>query len=467
MKQRNGYDREGIRSGQNNAHAALAVALGLALTAISGGGHAATQVLMNCNDSGSGSLRAAIAAATSGDIIDASGLACSTISLSTGALAVTVNDLTVIGAGREYLTVTNGAKYGRVFSHSGTGLLNLRGMTITGGVVSPAAPESATRGGCIYSAGSVTLGNIFDPTDKASGVAVSDCNAVSTQAGVTAAGGGIFAKSGVGLANSTVTHSNAVAQSGATYSRGGGIALDQGPFAMKYSEVSNCAANGTHGDGGGIDAPFVDTVTVKHSTIAGNSSTGRAGGAYLGTDTGGLVLIDNSTISGNRSAGEGGVVLNVQASATQGAIHIYSSTITQNESTSTKKANSIGGAAVFGSTIWQSTIVSGNFKDGMNSDVRSDTNAGANNLVGVSLGTMPPTGLIIATDPELGALTNRGGPTRVHEPLANSPAINTGNNNAGASADQRGPGFSRTLGAGADIGAVERNPDTIFANAFD
>ncbi|MEO7430902.1 MAG: choice-of-anchor Q domain-containing protein [Dokdonella sp.] len=452
-----------------DARTALAAALALAFAAAAGSASAATQVVSNCNDTGSGSLRAAITAAMSGDTVDATGLSCSTISLSTGSLVVTADDLKISGAGRSRLTVTNGAKYGRVIRHEGTGVLNLYGMTISGGVVSPAATEAGTRGGCIYSNGTVNLGNLVSPADQASGVSVADCTAVSTQANVEAQGGGIFARVSVGLANSTVTHSRAVAQDSATKSTGGGIFVGQGPFSMKYSEVSDCAASGPTGVAGGIAAIFVNQVTVTHSTIAGNAASARAGGAYLGTTGGDLVSIDNSTISGNTSErGESGVVTNVLSGTTPGAIHIYSSTVTGNQSMSTT-FGAAAGLSVSGPAILQSTIVSGNTRVNLDSDLRlTGTSTGADNLVGVSVGNAPPSaGLITTTDPKLGPLANRGGPTRTHEPLMGSQAIDHGNNTFGSTTDQRGSGFARTLGATTDIGAVERNPDIIFANGFD
>lgn len=466
MKKYERYATKSIGLCQHNAPTALAAALGLALAAISGGGNAATKVVTNCNDSGSGSMRAAISAAVSGDVVDASGLQCSKISLSTGALAISVDNLTVIGAGREHLTIINGAKYGRVLRHTGTGLLLLKGMTISSGYVSLAAPESDTRGGCIYSAGAVTLGNFFDSTDKASGVDVTDCNAVSKQAGVLAQGGGIYAKTGVALANSTVTHSNAVAQSSATNSYGGGIALFGGALSMKYSEVSNCAAKGLNGFGGGIQAGFVDTVTVKHSTIAGNSASGKAGGAYLGSYTGGQVLIENSTISGNTAAFDGGMLVNVASSSPAGLIKMYASTITNNNATNSTAAT--GGVDFAGPTQIESTIAAGNFVAGVQANVLFFTTpSGSNNLVGTTFDKPSGSNWIVAADPKLGPLANHGGTTRTHLPLANSPVINAGNNSSNATADQRGSGFPRIIGSAPDIGATEFDPDRIFNNGFD
>lgn len=443
----------------------LAAALAVALATFGGSSQAATRVVTNCNDSGSGSLRAAITAAMSGDLVDASGLACSTISLSTGALAVTVNDLRVRGPGRESLTVSNGAKYGRVFRHEGTGVFNLYGMTISGGAVSPTAAEAGTEGGCIYSKGTVNLGDLF-ALDQASGVAVTDCVAISTQAGVTAQGGGVFARRGAGLANSTITGARVIAQDEARYSRGGAIATYNGNFAMKYSEVSECSASGPSADAGGVFA-VGSQVTITHSSIVHNAALRNDGGAYLATTMGGLISIDNSTISGNTAeAGVGGAALNALASPTPGNIHIYSSTITQNESMSTF-AVVPGGIFMQGPAVLKSSIFAANTRLGTDSDLRlSQSAGGSDNLVGSSVNFSPPAaGLITSTNPRLGPLANRGGPTRTHEPLADSLAIDHGNTGSGGSEDQRG--FPRTLGARTDIGSVERNPDTIFASGFD
>jgi hypothetical protein len=474
MKQRNECSRGRVHTRQHNPHTAMAAALGLALTAVSIGAHAATQLVTNCNDAGSGSMRAAIGAAISGDVVDASGLTCSSISLSTGALAVTVNDLAVRGPGATYLTVTNGAKYGRVIRHEGTGVLNLYGLTVTGGAVSPNATEAGTRGGCIYSAGTVNLGNLLDPGDAASGVVVSDCTAVSTQANVAAEGGGIFSAKGVGLSHSVVTHSRAVAQDQATLDMGGGIATSDAnfhsSFAMKYSEVSQCSATGPQGSGGGISAPFMDTVTILHSTIADNVATAKSGGAYIGSHTGQTVQIDNSTVSGNTSGYDGGLRVNVVSGSQAGLIKMYATTITDNQATTAIAFTA--GAWLVGPALIESTIAAGNFVAGTPanlyfSNLGTAGNPGSNNLVGVASDRPSGANWIVAADPGLGLLANHGGFTRTHLLLANSQAVNAGNNNLHSTNEQRGPGFQRVIGSAPDIGATEFDPDRIFNNGFD
>ena len=64
-------------------------------------GAAPATAVENCDDDGPGSLRATIAAAASGDTIDLGALACATISLTTGHIAIAQDDLTLIGPGAD------------------------------------------------------------------------------------------------------------------------------------------------------------------------------------------------------------------------------------------------------------------------------------------------------------------------------------------------------------------------------
>jgi hypothetical protein len=80
-------------------------------------------------------------------------------------------------------------------------------------------------------------------------------------------------------------------------------------------------------------------------------------------------------------------------------------------------------------------------------------------LIGSSAGaTITGTMNKLDVDPLLAALADNGGPTKTHALLAGSPAINAGNNPAGLTTDQRGPGFPRVIGGQADIGAFEVQP---------
>src|SRR5688500_1505726 len=60
---------------------------------------AAVHNVANCNDSGAGSLRDAVAIATSGDTINLAGLACNRITLTSGQIELPQDDLTLVGPG--------------------------------------------------------------------------------------------------------------------------------------------------------------------------------------------------------------------------------------------------------------------------------------------------------------------------------------------------------------------------------
>src|SRR5262245_45081905 len=83
-------------------------------------------------DAGPGSLRAAVASATPGDtIVFASQLAGSTITLTSGELAVTTN-LNVVGPGAARLTI-DGNTSNRLFEVSAGVSLSLSGLTLANG----------------------------------------------------------------------------------------------------------------------------------------------------------------------------------------------------------------------------------------------------------------------------------------------------------------------------------------------
>ena len=89
--------------------------------------------VLNTNDSGPGSLRDAIAIASSGDTIafDPS-LAGQTITLTSGELAITKN-LDIEGLGADDLTIS-GNHAGRVFDISGGATVTIAGLTIADGL---------------------------------------------------------------------------------------------------------------------------------------------------------------------------------------------------------------------------------------------------------------------------------------------------------------------------------------------
>ena len=419
--------------------ASLAGALGLA--AADASATCPSLVATSCADSGAGSLRDIIACADSGDTVDLTQLACSTISLNSR-LNVTQADLTLNGPGADQLTI-DGGFHDRVLLHhifSNVGTLSISGATITRGYYSGAGP----KGGCISSGASVTLAY--------SRVSLCTVNATTTQAAI---GGGIYTYGDLTLTHSTVTKNQATSLIANGHARGGGVAVNYN-FSAKYSTISGNdaqATTATYSRGGGIYAPRRD-FTLAESTVSGNSA-GIAAGIDANIASTRAMLISNSTISRNKG-------IDWPALYTQHTTTIRNSTIAFNQAT----ANSAAVEAFNASLDLQSTIIADNLGAGVEFDLSGSSVvvSGADNLIRSTGLTVP--GSLIGSCPRLGPLTANGGPTLTHPLLSGSLAIESGNNNAALGVDQRGSGFGRVVGTGADIGAYERQPGAIDDRLF-
>ena len=354
---------------------------------------AATITVTNTNDSGPGSLRAAVANAAPLDIINfsLSGCPC-TITLTSGEIVLD-KPLYVRGPGAGVLAIS-GNHASRIFRIIAGG--EIGGLTLMNG-------NTTGDGGAIYNTGNLILNVVVISGNRAAN-----------------AGGGIFAAGGVSAFLSTISGNTAGGTGGGVY---GAISLFE----------STLAGNTSHGGiGGGIYND--NTTVVVNSTVADNTSTANAafgGGIY----NGGSLYILNSTISGNTSRGidqaAGGGIGNA------GALQLIFSTITANTATNTANTDARGGGVEFvggGPATVRNTIIAGNSGSPDSPDVW--VNAGVafdsqgNNLIGVEFGNTgfnQPTdlkGSIAAPlNPRLGPLQNNGGWTFTHALLAGSPAI--------------------------------------------
>ena len=461
-------DRSAKASSSRNAlSACVAAILGLAAPVAS-----ATVLVSNCNDAGVGSLRNAIAGAPSGETVDASGLdgVCSTITVTTGAIAVDKNDLVIKGPGADKLTVTaklGGHQYAsRIFTHSGTGTLHLQDLKVSKGYVL----DRAAKGGCIYSKGSVVL----DDTT------VTGCEAKTVENGGFAVGGGIFAKGALTMKHSTLTFNGSstienFAEGGGAYSYG---------FRAYYSTVAGNAASdtGNHsGNYGGVISTGSGAVYIFNSAIAFNMANYKTGG--LGVKGAAKVKIANSTISSNSAKKN----VNGGAYISANTIEILNSTISANTAKINDPAFAVGlavsGNGAGATFVMQSSIIANNLY-GSPPATDNDLSAtivvsGSNNLVQMSNASLPA-GTIFGKCAFLGPLQDNGGLTLTHALLGHSPALNAGNNTFGAGFDQRGKlsvtgdkNYPRVLGPPgvtprADIGAYEVNgADKIYDADFD
>lgn len=476
----------------------------------SAGAPAATRVVTNCNDGGAGSLRSTVAQAISGDTVDLSALTCSTITLTTGAVAVNVDTLTITGPGADELVI-DGNNNDRVFTHNLQGTLTISDLAMVNGrALVPSVPY-LVRGGCIDAAGSLFLErtslsgcSVRSSTDSVQGgcaranridmrhSTAHDCRAISDGTG-WADGGALFAGA-VTLVHSKITGNLASAVQQVAY--GGGVVsagfnpllgtLDE--TVIVDSTVSGNVALGReyipYGTSQPIDISYGGGVhsggrlTITRSTLADNEA-GSGGGAYLtmngACDQGISATFVNSTITGNTASNGGGGI-----GIRYCVLRLSSSTVAFNHAT-----HGAGGIVprvfpTYGENaynpIFTNSIIANNTSTLASADVDVEDYAtsigpieltGSNNLILASSITLPAGTLVV--DPMLASLSDNGGPTHTHALLPGSPAIDAGTNALAIPFDQRGEGFPRVVGTLTDIGAFERQAlsDSIFMNGFD
>ena len=429
----------------------------------------------SCADDGSpGTLRSAVGLASSGDTVDLGGLSCSTITLGNGAIESNVDDLRIAGPGASRLTI-DAQHASRAFLHGGAGTLTVARVTVANGSYTPIF-GGAYGGGCVASTGSVLMvdavatGCVATASGPIKGGAVfvfggvelygstitgSSAISLAGATGPAALGGAIFAYRDISLHHSVVSGNGVSAPSGFVY---GGALRSEHLIRIKFSSVRNNRATtdaetDPHGFGGGISSLGA---SVFYSTFEGNFAD--ASGAIDVRAHPYTTVVENSTISGNHARILGGAML------ADNDLVIQNCTIAFNKSGPAGG----GGLVVYGSYIaFQSTILADNEPSGPIAAADLDGTSGVlggTSLIQVSGLPVPPD--TIALDPELAPLAANGGPTRTHALSATSPAIDRGTD-TWEPFDQRGRGFPRKIGAAVDIGAYERDTDTIFRDGFD
>jgi hypothetical protein len=284
-----------------------------------------TLTVTNDNDSGTGSLRAALASAASGDKIKFASSADGTITLSSGPLVVDTS-VTIDGPGADKVTISGNNTFQDLQVQANV-TATVSGLTITDGTAPTTYPDSG--GGGIFNAGTLTLAN---------------CVVSNNNGGVYGVGGGILNNGTLVVTCSSITNNT----TGATGFGGGGI-LNNGTLTITNSVVSN----NTGGSGGGIftgNEFGQGNATITGSVISNNSAYGGGGLDLFGS----TVTISGSTFS-NNTAGNSiqQLALGGGIQATEGTVNISSSQFVDNSAVATTS----DGLAI-GGGIW---LNSGNF----------------------------------------------------------------------------------------------------------
>jgi len=394
-------------------------------------------------DSGAGSLRAALAAATPGEEIQFS--ITGSIILTSAELTISQNQ-TITGPGSGVLTIDGGAAFRCLKITSG--IVSISGLKFINGL--------ETTGGGIWNQGTLTLSDIVITgnsvaTDGAgiynlSTIVATDLVLLGNTAG--GKGGGVFNSGTLTITDGSITDNIADGQGGGLYNSGtatldhvpitgnssssaaGGGFYDQGTITLIDLTVSNNTADLT-GSGGHVD---IGTCTFTRCTVSDHDEGVNVAG-------GSTMYVQNSTFSGNTDT----AIFNPE-----GAIIVTNSTITNNGVGIFQNNDGLSQTNIY------DTILAGNTTSDYTGDT-ADIASGGHNIFGTSTNPITPAagdqfGLDFAAL-LIGPLQDNGGPTFTHALLPNSPALNSGDNTSAPATDQRG--LPRIVNVTIDIGAYE------------
>ena len=401
-----------------------------------------TLTVVNTNDSGPGSLRAAIDSAGPGDTIVFSLTYPAVISLTSGSLTINTH-LTIAGPGASSVTIdaSDNTVMERAFTVGSGMIVSISGVTVTGGRGGGTSAGSfENSGGGIFNAGTLTLSD-----------AVISNNSTRSQG---PGGGGIFNAGTLTLINCIVsgnTAGGANIQQSALVAGGGIRNASTALLTLTDTTVSNNWAQ----VGGGIWNN--GTLKVTGSTFSENSAgvgisttVVLEGGAIYAGSGQSTSSISNSTFFNNGAKTDGAAIAN------GGAMDVTHSTFAGN---STEGGT---GAAVtaLANTLTLKASILANAPENC-SFVGGLLLSGGHNLstdATCSLtGTADLTNAAAGLDPA--GLQDNGGPTGTIGLLSTSAAIDhiptpcTDIDGDPIATDQRG--VTRPRGAGCDVGAFE------------
>jgi hypothetical protein len=400
-------------------------------------------VVLNDNDSGTGSFRQAILDANTYGGFDSISFDPTffstprTIKLTGGELAIS-DTVLIVGPGAAQATI-NGNNLSRVFNTktaAAGALINISGLTITGGMADISgggglyvSDEAVTLTNCVITANTGHPGGVFVGSGS---LTATDCTFSNNSSGTSSTAGGIDAfgsSAKVSLFRCTVS-----GNSGA--SGGGGI------HARNYLLLDGCTiSSNVATSGGGLylsNESVTNSLIIRNTTFSGNTAAAHGGGIAL-YDFSGTLLIQNSTFTLNK-ADVGGAI--GEYSETPPAGITIESSILFGDSANTSGPELFGGDYTVNTSLLASKSGSTSFTG----------DAFTNGHIGVN--------------PLLGPLANNGGPTQTHAIMAGSPAIDNGSNPGSLTTDQRGTGYPRVLNTVPDIGAVEA-ADLVVRNTND
>ena len=348
-------------------------------------------------------------------------------------------------------TIIDASGLDRVFDVQ-SGNVEIRGVTVRGGLVDDTEALLEGTGGGIRNEGTLLLADSVVTGNRATrGAGIGNYNGtLNVQRSVITGNGDAATLSGGGVEN---------------YSY-----YDPASLSLTDSTVSGNRAS----SGGGLSNHAYDGVAsavIAGSTISGNSA-GDGGGIanravyYAEQGTAAVLTIVGSTLSGNVASGTGGGIHSQATMESAATLSIRNSTIAKNTAT----GGTGGGIHVIDSpgtnASLNSVLVGGNTAVGSGQDLAVDLLSATYTLIETAGGH----GVVHGTDSNqvgvnalIAGLADNGGLTFTHALGSGSPAVDQGANEDGLYGDQRGSGYARTLDDtsvvnaddGTDVGAIE------------
>jgi len=204
-----------------------------------------------------------------------------------------------------------------------------------------------------------------------------------------------------------------------------GGALDN----LSTATLSDTFINGNYStkDGGGI---FNNgQLYLYSSTISGNNAANLGGGGGGGLDNRTSATLENITISGNTAPAGGGIF-------NDGNLFVLNSTFLEN--TAADLSGTKGGNIENADTVRIKNSIVANSLAGPNCAGSKPIVSEGNNIESADTCSFhDPSDLPPGTDPMVGPLADNGGPTLTHALMANSPAIDAGDDIDCPQRDQR------------------------------
>ena len=478
-------------------------------------------------DSGPGTLRQAILDAASdgqADVIDFdNSLAGQAITLTTSdantdygptGLVIDDDDITIDGSDAPGLTIS-GDTVQRIFAVTGTGTLTLEDITLSGGWAQGGNGGNSSQGGG-GGGGAGMGGAVFNEgTFNAYGVTFTNNVAQGGFGGFGGEGGDTGSSVGGGGGGMGIDGADGSdggsggGGGGSSPGGGGGFGSGGGGGGSSGAAVGGAGGFGGGGGGGyraanvagfGGAGGYGGGTGASVSAVGTGDGTAGGGGAGMGGgifNNGGTVVLINDTLTGNTAAGgEGGLVLGTGGAGQGlgGALFSRNGTVTAYDDTFSLNSLSNGDSSVGqGSDIFvvgdgdQPTvnlindILAQSDAATVTSDIQTDTiNGGTapsfagseSNIVSNNPGCMglPGEAVFSNTDPQLGPLTDNGGPTPTMEIQFSSIAageatpVDYPGTFTPIGIDQRGANRSSMF---PDIGAYSMAPSATFVSGAD